>query len=83
MIAPVGLPHLATVLAELHGLSPREREVIGWVVRGESSREMAARLNLSVHTVQDHVNHACQKLGVRGRKQLLAYLFGTCQARVP
>ena len=35
----------------------------------------AAQLGVSAYTVRDHVDHACEKVGVRGRKALLAKLF--------
>ena len=35
----------------------------------------ASRLGISAYTVQDHVDHAFDKVGVRGRRALLAKLF--------
>jgi DNA-binding CsgD family transcriptional regulator len=32
-------------------------------------------LGLSVHTAQDYLDHDCEKVGVRGRKALVAKLF--------
>lgn len=63
------------LLCRLYHLTPREREVIVHVLRGESTKRIAAALELSAHTVQDHIDHACDKLGVRGRRALLAKLF--------
>lgn len=51
-------------------LSPREREVAQLVARGLSNKEVAAELVLSERTVEAHVTHALNKLGVRSRAQL-------------
>ena len=65
----------ASILARLYGLSPREREVLALVLRGETTRRIAARLGISAYTAQDHLDRACDKVGVRGRRALLAKLF--------
>ena len=36
-----------------------------------SNKEIGARVNLSPHTVQDHVEKMCQILGVRSRIELV------------
>lgn len=54
-------------------LSKREREVIGFVARGLTSAEIAARLVLSAATVESHVRHAMAKLGARSRAQAVAH----------
>lgn len=48
----------------LDRLSPREREVTGYLVHGLSRSDIAARLFLSPHTVRTHVNHVLVKLEV-------------------
>jgi len=75
VIAPVTRADVAPMLARLYGLTAREREVITSVARGESTKEIAARLGISPYTVQDHLDHAFDKVGVRGRRALLAKLF--------
>jgi DNA-binding CsgD family transcriptional regulator len=74
-IEPAARREVAPVLFRLYGLSPREREVLLWVVRGEPTKRIAWHLGLSVHTVQDYLDKACDKVGVRGRKALVAKLF--------
>lgn len=75
VVEPLTQRELAPVLIRLYGLSEREREVLAGVIRGESTKRIAARLGLSAYTVQDHLGHACEKVGVRGRKALVARLF--------
>jgi DNA-binding CsgD family transcriptional regulator len=48
-------------------LSPREREVLQHLMVGDSDREIAARLYLSVRTVEGHVTRLREKFGVRTR----------------
>ena len=52
------------------GLSPREAEIAGLVLRGYSNREIEKRLFISLETVKKHVSNIYRKLGVRNRVQL-------------
>lgn len=54
-------------------LSPREREILQLVAEGNSSKEVAALLNLSIHTVETHRSNIMQKLGLRGMPELILY----------
>ncbi len=53
-------------LAE-YGLTPRESEVLAWVAKGKTNAEVGAILQLSGRTVQKHLEHIYQKLGVETR----------------
>ena len=55
--------------SSLIGLSPREREVLQLLVQGQTNREIAEHLFLSVSTVKIHVEHIFAKLGVSDRTQ--------------
>jgi non-specific serine/threonine protein kinase len=55
------------------GLSEREQEVVGLVATGLSNKAIAARLHLSVRTVESHVRHALAKAGLDNRTQLAAW----------
>lgn len=50
-----------------HGLSEREREVLCWVARGKTNKEIAIVLGISPKTVQHHVAHVYDKIGVYSR----------------
>jgi predicted ATPase/DNA-binding CsgD family transcriptional regulator len=55
------------------GLSGRELEVARLVADGLANKAIAARLHLSVRTVESHVRHALQKLGLENRTQLATW----------
>jgi DNA-binding CsgD family transcriptional regulator len=61
------------------GLSTRELEVCDLVADGLSNKEIGARLQLSVRTVESHVRHALAKLGLANRTQLASWLHGRSQ----
>jgi DNA-binding CsgD family transcriptional regulator len=55
-------------------LSAREREVAEAVAFGLSNKELAARLNISVRTVENHLRSIFAKLSVTTRTRLVARL---------
>ena len=56
-------------------LTPREREILHWVAEGKRDGEIAAILNLSVRTVEQHVRSCLQKLNVETRTAACAVLW--------
>jgi two-component system NarL family response regulator len=48
-------------------LTPREIEVVAELVRGNSNKEIATRLQISDNTVKLHITHIMQKLGAKDR----------------
>ncbi|KIL35972.1 chemotaxis protein CheY [Cohnella kolymensis] len=56
-------------------LTPREREILQEVARGQTNKEVAASLRLSEHTVKNHLKNILQKLHLDNRVQLTRYAF--------
>jgi two-component system response regulator NreC len=55
------------------GLTPREAEVLGLVALGYNSREIAAKLILSVRTIETHRSNIQRKLGLTTRAELVRF----------
>lgn len=54
-------------------LTPREQEVLRWVVRGFVSKEIGAKLELSTRTIEKHRAHILAKLGIRDLATLVRW----------
>jgi DNA-binding CsgD family transcriptional regulator len=59
-----------------HGLTTRERELLGRAIRGETNAEIGEALFISPRTVAKHLEHAYAKLGVHGRREAAHVLSG-------
>ena len=59
-------------------LSQREKEVLRFIIKGHTNKEMASMLDISLTTVIFHRNNICEKLGTRsiGRMTIYAVLSG-------
>lgn len=68
---------------ELKTLSRREQEVATALSDGLSNREIAERLQLSPHTVKNHIFRIFEKLGVSSRFELMAALGRRRGAHAP
>ena len=60
-------------IAPSSALSEREREVVRYVARGYSNKEIAAKLDVSVKTVETYRYRATEKLGLHSRADLVRY----------
>ncbi|MBN9690822.1 MAG: helix-turn-helix transcriptional regulator [Verrucomicrobia bacterium] len=56
------------------GLTPRERELAGWLGEDVNFAEIAAQLGISRHTVNKHCLSIQAKLGVHSRHAAVALL---------
>lgn len=74
VIEPARAGELLPLVACVHDLTPREREVVGLLLRGEPDKRIAERLVISVHTARDHVRNVKAKLGVGSRGELQALI---------
>ena len=60
-------------------LSPRESEILAAIGRGESSKQMARTLGLSVRTVETHRQNIKRKLELEGQAELIRYAVAHSQ----
>ena len=57
----------------MQSLSPREREILGLIARGDSNKLIARELDIAETTVKIHVQHILRKLGLSSRVQAAVY----------
>ncbi|WP_038209958.1 DNA-binding response regulator [Xenophilus azovorans] len=57
-------------------LTPRETEVLSWLAKGKTNRDIAEILGMSPRTVNKHLEHIFEKLGVETRAAAAALASG-------
>lgn len=70
-------PERVDLFTRAVGLSARESEVLAHLVTGADTRELASRMFVSEHTVQDHLKSIFAKTGTKTRRTLLTRALGT------
>jgi DNA-binding NarL/FixJ family response regulator len=82
-IASIVVQHLSGKLdrEDETALTDREMEVLGLVAQGLTNNQIAAQLHLSTRTIESHLTHIFNKLGVNSRTEaaLLAQRKGWLQ----
>jgi DNA-binding CsgD family transcriptional regulator len=58
-------------------LTDSELRVLNLIAQGATNQSVAQRLNLSLHTVKNHVHNAFAKLGISSRAQLMQLMRGS------
>ena len=58
------------------GVTARQVEVLNLVLQGKPNRAIAQALNLSEHTVKEHVTALLQRLGASNRVELITRMHG-------
>lgn len=76
-IGPATAAERTDLLARVHGLSPRETEVLGLAVHGLDSRAIASRLVIAPTTAEDHLRALLAKTGSPSRQVLMSRVLGT------
>lgn len=67
----------AAILRRQFSLTGREAEVLLWVARGKSNKDISSVLNISPRTVNKHLEQIFEKLGVENRASAAAITIGT------
>ena len=57
-------------------LTPRETEVLSWLAKGKTNRDIGDILGMSPRTVNKHLEHIFEKLGVETRSAAAALASG-------
>ncbi len=65
-----------TLLAEQHGLTEREKEIVKHLYQGDSTAEICQELCIAQTTLKKHISNAYKKLGIGCRSQL--YKLSKC-----
>lgn len=69
-------PERVALFARAFAFSARESELVGHLVTGADTRELARRMFLSEHTVQDHLKSIFMKTATHNRRALLSLVLG-------
>lgn len=75
IVEPAHPSRLASLLMSAYGLTEREQDVTRLVLQGNSTAEIAERLVVATHTVQQHLKSVFDKTGVRSRRELIGQVF--------
>ena len=75
IIEPAQPTRIASLLMAAYGLSKREQDITNLVLQGNATAEIAERLVVSAHTVQQHLKSIFDKTGVRSRRDLVGKVF--------
>lgn len=70
----------AAAIREKLKLTPREAEILMWIARGKTNKEIGIILNSSPRTVNKHLEHIFEKLGVSTRSAAVAMAFNDAGA---
>jgi len=75
IVEPAHPARISPLLMSAYGLTQREQDVTRLVLQGDSTAQIADRLAVSVHTVQQHLKRVFEKTGVRSRRELVGKVF--------
>lgn len=68
-IRPATAPPMEAMGSKRAALTQREHEILSWIRKGKTNWEIAQILDLSEHTVKNHIRNILRKLGVTNRAQ--------------
>jgi DNA-binding NarL/FixJ family response regulator len=60
------------IQSELQSLTPRERQVLELLAKGQLYKQLASELDISIDTIRHHIRHIYEKLQVNSRTEAVA-----------
>jgi DNA-binding CsgD family transcriptional regulator len=70
-------PNISPEALEASSLTDRERQVLDMAIHGLTAEQIGERLFIGRRTVETHLGRACEKLGVRTKRELIALTYDT------
>lgn len=59
----------------LPALTDREEQILRLIAHGLTNKEISCNLSISESTVENHIHHIYEKLGISNRAQAVAHTF--------
>lgn len=73
-VAPSEIDTICNQIIAEFKLSDREGEILKFIARGNTVNSIASKLVISPHTVNTHIRHIYDKVGIHKRGELLEYI---------
>lgn len=73
-VAPSEIDTICNQIIAEFKLSEREGEILKFIARGNTVNSIASKLVISPHTVNTHIRHIYDKVGIHKRGELLEYI---------
>ena len=67
----------------MNNITPKEREVLGLLAQGLSSKEIACHLSISFHTVESHRKNLRMKFEAKNSSELVMKAVGNPPLQIP
>lgn len=75
LLQPATPQEVSSMMLAAHGLTPAQQRVAALVLQGRSTAEIVATLQISSHTLQEHLRAVFDRFGVGSRRELVAALM--------
>ena len=75
LLQPANATEVSSMVLAAHGLTPAQHRVAALVLQGRSTAEIVATLEISTHTLQEHLRAVFERFGVGSRRELVAALM--------
>jgi DNA-binding NarL/FixJ family response regulator len=67
-----GVEHTITISSSSPNLTARQQEVLFFIIRGKSARQIGTILNLSTRTIESHIENMKAHFLVKSKSELIA-----------